>query len=441
VACAVGASPVHCVDTGLGGHLPVRLLDEAAARIAAGDSAVALLVGGEAQASVSLLGKAGVDPVADLGWSAEPGGPPAFDLDQLGSSAMQAAGLIAPARVYPLYENRLQADLGLTPDDAAAWSAGLYADLSRIAAEHPAAWSSEPRSPRDVGAVTPANRMVCEPYPLSMNAMPHVDQAAALVVTSVGTARAHGVADDAMVHVWGGAGVDDEPDVLRRRDFGTSRSLSAALDRCLDQAGTTVGAVDVVDVYSCFPVVPKLASLHLGLPRDAPLSVTGGHSSFGGPLNSYALHALATTVARLRGGARVGLVHANGGYLTYQHAVLLGAGAHRDGYVGRPDADAGATDDAVTVLPLRDAVGGDDHVDVVVETATVEHDRSRAPTQAFVVARTSAGDRVAAATPPGDTAAARVLSLSALPLGTRTHVGRALRLRLHDGGAVTVAER
>jgi acetyl-CoA C-acetyltransferase len=143
VATAVGAAPTTLADTGLGGHLPVRLLDAAAAPHAGGVSAVALLVGGEAQASVSLLGKAGIDPVAELGWSAAPGGPPAFDLDQLGSPGMQAAGLIAPSRVYPLYENRLQHDLGLTPAEAADWSARLYADLSRIAADHPTAWGPQ----------------------------------------------------------------------------------------------------------------------------------------------------------------------------------------------------------------------------------------------------------------------------------------------------------
>ena len=436
VGAALGASPRTCVDTGLGGHLPVRLLDEAAARIASGDSQVALVVGGEAQASVSLLGKAGLDPVAELGWSADPGGPPAFDLDQLGSPAMQAAGLIAPSRVYPLYENRLQHDLGLTPDEAADWSAQLYADLSRIAAEHPASWSSTSLSAEQVREVAAGNRMVCEPYPLAMNAMPHVDQAAALVVTSLGAAREAGVPADRVVHVWGGAGVDDDPDVLRRNGFGGSGALAAALDRCLAQAATSASDVDLLDVYSCFPVVPKLVSLHLGLPRDAPLSVTGGHSSFGGPLNSYSLHALATMVERLRAGAQVGMVHANGGYLTHQHALLLGRSAHPAGYVGTP-ATPYEVESPVHVATLRELAEEGGEVQVVVETATVEHDRSGAPSQAYIVARTASGERVAAQTPAGDVDAARVLSLAELPPGATSHVGRRLTLHLRDDGTVT----
>lgn len=435
VGGAVGARPRHLEDTGLGGHHPVRLLDRLAARVWAGDSDVALLVGGEAQASVSLLRKAGVDPVADHGWSAAPGGPPAFDLDQLGSPAMQAAGLIAPTRVYPLFENRLQADLGLTPEQSHAWSARLYAALSDVAARHPVSWSSEALTAEQVGRETATNRMVCEPYLLSMNAMPHVDQAAAMVVTSLGTAREHGIADADLVHVWGGAGADGDPDVLTRSSFGEVEALGVALDACLRASGLGIDEVDLVDVYSCFPVVPKLVARHLGLPGDAALSVTGGHSSFGGPLNSYSLHALATTVELLRSAGGTGLVHANGGYLTYQHAVLLSARPHPDGYVGQPEPVQVRTAEPVPTLAPAQVEGRD----VVVETATVEHDRGGAAVQAFVVARTAEGARVAAATPYGDPAAAQVFSLAELPVGRTAHVGRSVRLTAQPDGTVLFA--
>lgn len=430
IAVAVGATPRHVEDTGLGGHLPVRLLDRVAARVWAGESDIALLVGGEAQASVSLLSKAGLDPVADLGWTAAPGGPPEFDLDQLGSAAMQAAGLMAPTRVYPLFENRLQADLGLTPEQSHAESARLYAGLTAVAAEHPVAWNREARTPQEVGDAGPGNRMVCEPYPLSMNAMPHVDQAAAVVVTSVAAARAHGIPADAMVHVWGGAGADGSSDVLSRSAFARVPALELALDAALSSTGTDVAAIDLIDVYSCFPVVPKLVAQHLGLPRDTPLSVTGGHSAFGGPLNSYSLHALATMVERLRRGG-TGLVHGNGGYLTSQHVVLLGHRPHEGGYVGRPEPGP-VLDEPVQVVPLEH------ETDVVVETATVEHHRGGGPRQAFVVGRTARGSRVAVATAPGEAGSATLLSLDAVPCGARTHVGRTIRLRPDGAGTATL---
>jgi acetyl-CoA C-acetyltransferase len=436
VAARIGVTPRRCENTALGGHLPARLLDRAAAAIWAGESDVALVVGGEAQASVKALAKAGVDPV-ERGWSAGPGGLPPLDLGELGSAELLAAGLVLPPRAYPLFENRLQADLGLTPEENAAWSARLYADLSRVAAQNRFAWSPEELTPEQVGAVGPGNRMVCEPYPLSMNAMPDVDQAAAAVVTSLAVAREHGVPEERLTYVWGGAGADDPPDPLRRTGFSGSLALGMALDGSLEAAGIGIGDVDHVDVYSCFPVVPKLAGLHLGLDRDAVLSVAGGHSSFGGPLNTYSLHAIATMAERLRAGGGSGLVHANGGYLSYQHSVLLGARPHPAGYVGRPEATTVAHPGAPAVLDAVTAAqrGGD----LAIETATVEHGRDGGPQQAFVVGRTRTGERVAAATAPGDRAAAAALSLANLPPGARTHVGRTVRLSLRDGrAAVTV---
>jgi acetyl-CoA C-acetyltransferase len=248
--------------------------------------------------------------------------------------------------------------------------------------------------------------------------MPHVDQAAALVVTSLQVARDRGIPEDQIVHVWGGAGADDTTDPLARAEFGTSAAMAAALEACLDRAGTSVEDVDLIDVYSCFPVVPKLAGMALGLPRGALLSVAGGHSSFGGPLNSYALHAIATLVDRLRAKPGTGLVHGNGGYLTYHHTVLLGSAPHPDGYVGSPDVTWTPPVGPDLVVPAE-AEGP-----MTVETATVEHDRTGQPGQAFVVGRTSAGVRVAAASAPGDTATAAALSLASLPPGRLSHVGR-----------------
>ena len=62
VADQVGARPRTLADSQLGGHYPVRMLEQAAAAIWAGDSEVALVVGGEAQASIGALTKSGVDP-------------------------------------------------------------------------------------------------------------------------------------------------------------------------------------------------------------------------------------------------------------------------------------------------------------------------------------------------------------------------------------------
>lgn len=400
IAAGVGAAPAHAVDTTVGGQRPVELLETVAARVAAGETRLALIAGGEAQASVTALHRAGIDPAAR--WSTEPGGPPDLSVPGLRSAPMEAAGLLLPTRVYPLFEAALRAARGETPEANARVSAQLYAAFSRVAAANPAAWNPEVRTAEEIAAVGPGNRMVCEPYPLALNAMPHVDQAAAVLVADADHARALGVPELRMVHVWGGAGAHDAVDVLARPSFARSDALASVLDRTLQQAGVAAADLDVVDVYSCFPIVPKLVAAHLGIPP--PPGVTGGHSAFGGPLSSYTLHALVAVAGAVRGGAHLALVHGNGGYLTHQHALLLARDPHPRGYVGDPHPrhTAGAAPGTVDVLHGEE---------VEVETATVEHGRDGRPRQGFLVARTAAGARFAAATRPGDAAGARALSL------------------------------
>ncbi len=436
VAERVGASPSRRETTNVGGHWPTRLLEQAAARIASGGSSAVLLFGGEAQASLGVLTKAGRDPAADAGWLAAPGGPPSFDPADLGSPAMQAGGVILPTRVYPMFANARQAHLGLDPEEAAARSAALYARLTEVASRNPIAWNPRVRTAADIATVSPSNRMVAEPYPLAVNAMPHVDQAAAVVVTSVATARELGIPEDRWVYVRGGAGADDTVDVLSRRTYATSDALAATLDLAARRTGVPADALDLVDVYSCFPIVPELVAdlLHLG--DDATPSTTGGHAAFGGPLSSYSLHAIASVTRRLRDDLEVAMVHANGGYMTYQHVTVLAATPHPDGYLGDPDPVTIAPDEALVVRPAADvlaAADGDD-VALTIETFTVEHGRDGAPAQAFVIGRTPAGERTAAATAPGDRAAAQALSLAALPPGATTHVGRTVTLTAMDAG-------
>ena len=404
VAERLAAEPARRVAAGPGGHHPVALVDAAAARIAAGETRVELVAGAEAAASTAVLERAGVDPGVDLGWT--PGGP---------GEPVSAEGLGLPRRFHAMLDTAFGHAVGETPAETVAACAAVFAALSEVASRNPYAWNPVARTAEDVARVGPDNRMICEPYPLAMNAMPLVDQAAAVLVTSLGTAREYGVPEDRLVHVWGGAGATDDPDLLARADLAGSPALCSVLDRALAAAGLSAAELDLVDLYASFPVVPRLAARYLGLPLTAVVGATGGHSAFGGPVASYALHSLAACAERIRAGARTALVHGGGGDLTGQHAVVLGRAAHVDGYVGDPEphdlAEAGPA--------VVEAEG-----ELTVEAATVEYDRDGLPRQAFLVARTADGARVAGISAEGDAASARALTL--YPAGPTGPIGPAV---------------
>jgi acetyl-CoA C-acetyltransferase len=382
VAEGIGARPRITAHSAPGGNKPCELIDDAAAAISRGELDVALVCGAEAAASTAAAAKAG----QELPWSRTPGGPVRFPREISGTEYAYRHKLVRPIRAYPLYENRLRADLGQTFADAQDWSARMYADFSEVAAKNPAAWHQEPLRPEDIATVGPGNRMVCYPYPLQMNAFGAVDQASAVVVTSLGTARRFGVPEDHIVHVWGGAGAADSRDILRRGSYGQAPAMAAAFDTIFAAAGIGVDDLDVLDLYSCFPVVPKLASTHLGLDRDRPLTATGGLTAFGGPGNEYSLHAVVSVAERLRDGERLGLVYGNGEFVTKHHVLLLGSEPHASGYVGR-STDIGWT--APEPPPLVETAEGA----ATVETYTVEFDRDGAPALGFVIGRQADGAR------------------------------------------------
>ena len=62
-----------------------------------------------------------------------------------------------------------------------------------------------------------------------------------------------------------------------------------------DASSSSIDAIRHLDLYSCFPIAPRLSAAMLGLAPDdpRPLTVTGGLPWFGGPGNNYTTHAIA----------------------------------------------------------------------------------------------------------------------------------------------------
>ena len=80
---------------------------------------------------------------------------------------------------------------------------------------------------------------------------------------------------------------------------------------------------DAIELYSCFPCVPKMARRTLGLGRDVQPTVTGGLTFFGAPLNTYMTHAACAMVRKIRSGAKLGLLYGQGGFVTKHHGLVL----------------------------------------------------------------------------------------------------------------------
>ena len=326
LAKRLGVAPAHCYYGPVGGESPIRYLHEAAQRIARGECSVAAVCGAEAQSTATKAERAGIT----LPWT-----PFAHDVPEpKRGAAFQKPlavklGVFRPITVYPLYESATSAQWGQSPREALAESGALWSTYSRVASENPNAWLKKRFSSEEITAPSPDNRLIAWPYTKLMVANPTVNMGAALLLTSLAKARAAGIADDRLVYPLGGASAEEPRDYLLRDQFYESHPQNAVLEAVMDLAGGDGKKFDAIELYSCFPCVPKMARRTLGLGTDVQPTVTGGLTFFGAPLNTYMTHAACAMVRRLRSGARLGLLYGQGGFVTKHHALVVSRDAPR----------------------------------------------------------------------------------------------------------------
>lgn len=392
---ALAIAPARAVYGPYGGESPVRFLHRAAERIAAGASRAALIVSGEAQYARTRAAKEGWMPAwAPIAAQEEN----AFDTAGVIDPLAAAQGVLSPAQVYPLFESAWTAARGETQAQGIARSAALWARYAQVAAANPFAWRGDAPDAAAIAGPAHGNRWIAWPYTKAMVANPDVNQGAALIVTSLAEARRAGINEDRLVHVHGGAFANEPANWLKRDSFAHSVAQRVVLQAVRDE-------YDLYELYSCFPVVPKMAGDSLGSAALMRPSVAGGLSFFGAPLNSYMTHAATAMVRALRAGrGATGLLYGQGEYVTKHHALAVGrtpsdGGLRRGGDMQTiADASRGAVPDL-----LRDATGR-----ATIEAHMVMFDRDGSAKFGAIVARGADGWRTLARTDDAGTIASLV---------------------------------
>ena len=326
VAVAIGAPEARSVRSELG-VLQLSLLGRAASAVAAGELEAALVVGGENRWSGVASGKEG-RPVPEPALEAVAQEPDELiePTDMIISPVEIERNLTTAAHQYAIVESALRHQLGRSIDEHQRWLGELWADFARIAADAPAGWDQRGLGPDDIAVVSDTNRLIAAPYPKWLVSQWNVDQAAALVVTSVEVARRLGIAEDRWVFPAAIAFSNlvvplPERDQLHR--WPAMGEVGAAL-RAHASLHQEVLSGAPVDLYSCFPVAVEVQAQELGISPHRALTLTGGMTFGGGPFNNYALQGAAAMVRELRSGgeATVGLTTAVSGLLTKPAAVL-----------------------------------------------------------------------------------------------------------------------
>lgn len=413
---AIGAKPATAFQTkGPNGDSPIMLLNEAANRIGAGEVRVALVCGAEALRTAAARAAAAapgrkVDATREAAQRREP-------------SYAQSYGLVAPVDVYPLYENAMRASLGQSFGEAQAESGEIWSHFSEVAAANENAWIRKPVSASDIVTPSESNRPIAFPYNKLMVANSSVNQGAGFIVTSVGEAKARGIPEDRWIYVGNGAAAHESDSPMKRDRYDRSASMEVSIRKTLELNKVSNNQIDHVELYSCFPCIPKLARRVIDWPTEKPATVFGGLTFGGGPIGNYMSHAVASMVDKLRAEGGTGLLFANGGYATHNHTIVVSdkpipAASFPRSYDFQAEADAAR--DAVPDLD-RDYAGP-----ATIESYTVFHSRDGGMRSGVIVAQTPDGNRTLAHIPGTDVKAlGRLVSASAEPVGAKGSIASA----------------
>jgi acetyl-CoA C-acetyltransferase len=370
------------------GVLQTTLFARACAAIADGSAEVVLVTGGEAKHRASQFERAGgAAPISDRpGETPDDVWRPAGDIL---APVEIASHLGMPVRQYAVIENALRHAEGRSLAVHRNEVASLWSEMSRVAAENPDAWTRDVVALdqiRDAGA---GNRMLAFPYTRLHNSQWNVDQAAGLIFTSAALARREGIPESQWIHPRAVVESNYMLPLVHRAELHRCAAFRIAGRRAAELAGLRIAHLAHFELYSCFPVAVRVQQRELGIPRQLPVTVTGGMAFAGGPLNNFVLQAAVRLAQRLReepGAA--GMLNAVSGMLTKQ-GVSLWSSRPGPGFAVE-DVSAQAERETSRV-PVAEGFSGTARI----VGYTVLYDGDRA-TQTIVLCDTGSGERAVA---------------------------------------------
>jgi acetyl-CoA C-acetyltransferase len=314
------------------GILQQTLIGRACERILEGDASILLVAGGEARfrdqtaaragATVAEIDQAGAEPDVMLRPGAE-----------IMSEVESNAGLGMPVGYYAIMDSALRYKQGLTIDQHRDEMAALYSRFSEIAAANSDAWVDEPVLAEHIREHSAKNRMLAFPYTKLHNSQWTVDQAAGLIFCSAAVAKELGIPREKWVFPIASTESNFMSVISSRGDLGDCEGFRFAGKKAMELAGVDFNAVRLRELYSCFPFAVRAQQQEFGLTDDGDLSVSGGMTFGGGPLNNFVFQATVKMAQLLRENpGETGLVTNVSGLLTKQACGLWSTNPPADGW-------------------------------------------------------------------------------------------------------------
>ena len=385
IAADIGARHATTVLASVG-VLQQSLLGEACARITRGEAHTTLVAGADAGYRLLRAQIAGITAP-----EREQDDDPDHYLapkDDLFHAVESRAGFEMPVGLYAIMESAWRARHGWSVGEHRDRLADLYNNFATIAAANPHAWQRTALTASDIRNASARNPMQAFPYTRAHCSSWNVDQAAALLFCSEARALELGIRRDRWIYPLASTHSNHMTSVSARADLSRCIGADLAGEAALDAAGLTIDQVDLLELYSCFPIAVTSYAEALRVTMPRALTITGGMPFAGGPFNNYVLQASCRAAELLRKrGHGAALLSSVSGMLTKPGFGLWSTMPGAQGFVEQDVSTAVAAQTA-TVPVLDDYTGP-----AAMAGYTVLHSRAQT-VRAVALVDTPAGQRV-----------------------------------------------
>ena len=201
--------------------------------------------------------------------------------------------------------------------------AKLYEEFSKVANKNSNSWSKQKYTAKDILDTTLKNSYQAFPYNKLHCTSWNVNQASALILCSEKIADKLRIPLKKRIYPLASSENNHMLSLIQRENLINPIGMKLAAKYIKDILSSHNRVIDYYDLYSCFPVAVQMFSDSLEIDQSSPLTITGGMSFAGGPLNHYVLSSTTQLLDKLRKKSnKIGLITGVSGLMTKQSYAL-----------------------------------------------------------------------------------------------------------------------
>ena len=302
------------------GVLQQYLINNTCNKIIKGEIRAGLILGGESRAKMIAALKEGIE-YKEMELSTNPDQYVKAKDDLYGEGEAEALGLMAVG-YYAVMESAMRKSKSLTLKEHEDYLGSMYADFSEIASKNQYAASDKSISKDQIMLANSDNKPMAYPYNKYHCTSWNVSQASAILICEEGLADQLNISKQKRIYPMASSETNHMIALIQRPSLISSAGLKLASEKINEVVDKHSINLNLIDLYSCFPVAVQQFENVLNLNTKTSRTITGAMPFAGGPLNNYMLHATVQALLKLRSQSGHSLITGVSGMMTKQSFCL-----------------------------------------------------------------------------------------------------------------------